>query len=225
MAIGRVDRENPGTDRLPVILPVLLAQVPWTGPRELFEFTDLAERDALAPHLPMLEVVVDDLALLTDDDLSGRAMPETARFALAVLKHTRDAATLLALLERLARWIERLPDTELAREMLRTVLHYIAVVRGVGLEEIQEAVATVGPRVEDKVMTTLRQLEERGEARGEARGRRVALADTRVNLLTERFHAVPEHARARIAAADLSTLERCMARVLTAPTVEAVLAD
>jgi predicted transposase YdaD len=221
-------REHPGSTSLPPVLPVLLAQVPngWTGPVDLFdllEFGDGADRDAFTPHMPRLRVIVDDLALLTDDTLAGREMPEAARLALAALKHARDAATLLALLTRLAGWIRQLPDTDVAREMLATVLRYIAAIRRVGMEEIQAAVATAAPDVEDRVMTTLEQLEQRGEARGIALGRQAA-AEILLNFLTLRFGPVSDDARARIALADVATLQRWSKLAMTASSLDAVLA-
>lgn len=55
----------------------------------------------------------------------------------------------------------------------------------------------------------------------ESRGERRLL----VKQLTLRFGAPPEAAMARIAAADVETLERWAERVLTASTLEAVPAD
>ena len=73
-------------------------------------------------------------------------------------------------------------------------------------------------------MTTLSELEARGEARGEARVQ-AALAEMLVKLLTLRFRTVPEEARAQLLGADVATLERWSNLAMTASSLEAVLAS
>ncbi len=63
------------------------------------------------------------------------------------------------------------------------------------------------------------------EARGEARGRHEALVTTLAKLLGVRFAALPDDVHARIRAADDATLDRWLERVVSAPSLEAVLAD
>ena len=62
--------------------------------------------------------------------------------------------------------------------------------------------------------------EARGEARGEVQGRRVILR----KLLTLRFCALPEAAVTRLDGADVVTLDTWAERVLTAATLDEVLA-
>jgi predicted transposase/invertase (TIGR01784 family) len=224
-------RAHPKAKKLPPILAIVLAQVPggWKGPTALFqviEFSSVAERVALAPLMPQLTVVVDDLAMLTDAMLEARALPETAKLALAALQHVRDRTTLESLGERMAHWIAQLPDTEAAAEMLLSVTRYVESARpDADAEKFQAAVARAAPQVEDKFMATIRQIEERGEARGLALGRQHTLAATLVKLLTQRFSEVPHDVRARISTAEPATLDRWIERVITAPSIEAVLAD
>jgi predicted transposase/invertase (TIGR01784 family) len=230
---------HPEEQRLPPIVPIVLAQVDggWKVATELVDVIDFAnaeEREALAPLMPRLSLLVDDLAQLTDEKLQARPLLETTRLALAALQHVRNRQTLAELVGRLARWITQLPDDERSREMLRTVIAYTAANRSdTSVEEIQAAVATVAPEVEDKVMTTLSELEARGEARGialgearaEARAKQATLGAVLLKLLALRFGTVSDDARATIVAAEVATLERWVDRVLTAPSVEAVLAD
>ena len=59
------------------------------------------------------------------------------------------------------------------------------------------------------------------EARGEARGRR----DVLLRQLGLRFPPLSDETKAKVLAADDATLDRWVDRVITAPSLEAVLAD
>lgn len=122
----------------------------------------------------------------------------------------------------LARWIEPLPDTEAAREMLLSVIQYLGAVRpDASVEEVRVALATTAPEVEDKVMTTLRQLREEGKAEGVIEGQRKTLR----RLLHLKFRAAATDAvLARLDDADASQLARWEEQILTASTIEEALA-
>ena len=48
-------------------------------PIDVIHFANRAEREALTPFMPQLELIVDDLATLDDAKLRARAMPEGAK--------------------------------------------------------------------------------------------------------------------------------------------------
>ena len=89
-----------------------------------------------------------------------------------------------------------------------------------------------GPKVREAIVTELDEIERRGELRGELRGERTGertgerrgQARMLLKLLTIRFGPVPAEMSAQVMAADQATLSRWAARVLTAPTLETVLA-
>ena len=85
-----------------------------------------------------------------------------------------------------------------------------------------------GPKVREAIVTELDEIERRGELRGELRGERTGerrgQARMLLKLLTIRFGPVPAEMSAHVMAADQATLSRWAARVLTAPTLETVLA-
>jgi hypothetical protein len=218
-------RKHRKAKKLPPIVPVVLAQVKGElKARTLEEIIDFAdgERVVLGPWLPQLSLVVDDLDALTDAALEKREMPPAARLALAALQHVRGKLTLDELIARLERWIEALPVDERGTEAIASLIEYIQSLRPeANLERLRAAVAKARPGVEDRMMTTLRELKEQGRAEGEAQ----ALARVLLKQLTQRFTTVPDNARQKIAAANTATLERWIERVVAATTIESVLAD
>jgi hypothetical protein len=192
---------------------------------QIIDFAD-GERAVLAPWLPQLSLVVDDLDALTDAALEKRDMPPAARLALAALQHVRGELTLDELIGRLERWIEELPLDERGANAIVSLIEYIQSLRPeANLERLRAAVAKARPGVEDRLMTTLRELKEQGRTEGRAEGEAHALARTLVRLLTLRFTTVPDDARQKIATASTTSLERWIERVVTATTIESVLAD
>lgn len=74
-------------------------------------------------------------------------------------------------------------------------------------------------------MTAAEKLIRRGRQEGHKEGRQEGQCDLLTKLLRRRFGALPEHVLARIRSADQAQLERWAERVLTAPTLDAVLDD
>jgi hypothetical protein len=74
-----------------------------------------------------------------------------------------------------------------------------------------------------------KQVKNQGRAEGRTEGRTEGLAEGQrgmlLELLSTRFGVVPPSAVARIKAADVAELSRWAKRVLSAPTLEDVLAD
>lgn len=222
---------HPRAKRLPPIVPVVLAQVrgKWRASKlfiELIQFADAAEREALTPFMPRLEVRVDDLALLGDEQLRARAMSAGAKLALASLREMRRRRAPDAIERRLGPWVGSIPATREGTDDLRAFAQYIWAARPeMTKARLGRLVARGAPRGEDVVMTTARQLLAKGKAEGKAEGRREALAEMLIKLLTRRFGKVPERMREKIIAADARTLARWGERVLTAPSLAAVLDD
>jgi predicted transposase YdaD len=66
--------------------------------------------------------------------------------------------------------------------------------------------------------------EAKGKAEGEAKGKAEGKAELLLKLLTLRFGELPQAARARLAAADEQALMRFTERVLSASSLDEVLA-
>jgi predicted transposase YdaD len=91
-------RESPKRRTLPVIIPLIVHHGPggWRGPRRLHDmFEGLDELPALRPFVPNFELLIDDLALATDEQLLGRPMAPVPKVATWLLRDGRSVDTLL----------------------------------------------------------------------------------------------------------------------------------
>ena len=78
---------------------------------------------------------------------------------------------------------------------------------------------------EAKGLSAAQKLIADGEAKGRVEGRAEGRAETLLKLLRLRFATVSEAASERVMHADIATLDRWVERVLTATSVDDVLAD
>jgi hypothetical protein len=242
--------KHDGASRLPPVIPVLLAQVDggWRSPTslaEIIDFADDAERDAIGPWVPQCSLRIDDLADVTNDAIDARLIPPKAKLTLAGLRDVRGPAELTGLLLSWARWIRELDDTSDGAAALMTLMRYILYVRqDVDMTAVQATMRAIDARAGDTIMSMAEKLIAEGEAKGlsaaqkliadgEAKGRvegRVegraeGRAETLLKLLRLRFATVSEAASERVMHADIATLDRWVERVLTATSVDDVLAD
>jgi hypothetical protein len=125
----------------------------------------------------------------------------------------------------------RAPDGHAA---LKVLLRYLLVThKHFDVKKIANLLEkAAGPKAREAIVTELDEIERRGELRGERTGElrgertgeRRGQARMLLKLLTIRFGSVPAEVSAHVMAADQATLSRWAARVLTAPTLETVLA-
>ncbi len=211
---------------LPVILPVVVSHAAggWTAPlhfRELLA-TDPSTIPGLADLVPDFRLLVDDLAHVSNDDLRARALQQFPTLALWLLRDSRTAETLLT---NLAEWTEAFHDVASAStglQALTRLLRYVAlVVPDLHFDEFRAKLVELAPETETAAMTIAEQLRAEGRAEGRAEERAVIL----VKLLTLKFGPLAPEVQARVSAANTATVERWLERVLTADTLDAVLAE
>lgn len=212
-------RDNRGATRLPPVIPVLLAQVDggWASASDLLsiiDFADDAERAVLGPYVPQCRLLVDDLAHLTNDDLDGRPLPDEARLALAALRDVRSSTDIKATILRWRRWLHAKTNTG-------TLVSYLMHASTATPEQLAKIFGSIEPTQEERVMSTATDLIQQGKREGMAAGK----AEMLCNLLRLRFGAPATTIRDRVHAADAATLDRWAARVLTATSIDEVLAD
>ena len=222
---------NKTASRLPPVIPVLLAQLDggWRSPTslaEIIDFADEAERDAIGPWVPQCSLRIDDLAGVTNDTIDAREIPPKAKLTLAALRDVRGHAELTELLASWARWIRGISDTREGEAAFMTLMRYILYVRQeVDMAAVQATVRAIDARAGETVMSMAEKLIAEGEAKGRVEGRVEGRAETLLKLLRLRFTFVPDGAADRVVHADAATLDRWVERVLTAGSVDDVLAD
>lgn len=223
-------KEHPEARSLPAIVPVVLhhGAAGWTAARSLEELYDLDEETLLAAgaHVLRHHFVLDELVTESDEALRGRAMTALGRLVLVCFRHSRAPEELV---RRLGAWADLALEVMTAphgRAALATVLRYVMMVHPAESRIVLEQLRAALPdeRLKETLMTAGEELMQKGQARGiivgELQGRRVILR----KLLTLRFGALPDAAVTRLDAADVVTLDTWAERVLTAATLDEVLA-
>ena len=122
--------ENRHIDRLPPILPLIVAHDPsgWSAPRCFADLLDpiatqVPEVARLTPHF---EVLVDDLSLATDEQLQARAMGLFATVAAAFLRDARTPERVLPMLHRLGTLLAELWHAPDGRRAMDVLLRYLS---------------------------------------------------------------------------------------------------
>jgi len=148
--------------------------------------------------------------------IAGRyTLTALARLALFCLRHAREPQELV---DALGRWLDLVREVHSApggREALARIWRYIFVVSNPAEPEdlVKRLVGVVGKESEEEVMSVADWLELKG------------VRDALMTLLRTRFGEVPDDAVARVEAADKAQLKTWLVRVLTAPTLDDVLAQ
>jgi hypothetical protein len=118
-----------------------------------------------------------------------------------------------------------------------TLMRYILYVRQeVDMAAVQATVRAIDARAGDAIMSMAEKLIAEGEAKGlsaaqkliaegRVEGETKGRAETLLKLLRLRFTSVPESAAERVMHAGVATLDRWVERVLTAGSVDDLLAD
>jgi predicted transposase YdaD len=211
---------------LPPILPVVLSHDE-RGWRSARRFADLFELDEgtltlLRPFVPDFEVVVDDLAKVTDDEIDARGLPPHVALSLWALRDGRSPESLLAHLPFWARVVADLDGTPGGVEALLRIMEYLgnaAGERSVDLKQFAALLAEHSPVAQDLAMTSLERLLDEGRQQGRLLERRELLLEQ----LREKFGELSDADEAKIAEADAETLADCVKRIIRADSVAAVL--
>jgi hypothetical protein len=162
---------------------------------------------------------LDDLHAASDASLRARAMSALGRLSLFCLRHAPEPDKLV---QRLARWLDLLREIRNApggSEALELVWRYIFTVSApVNPEDlVDRLLLVVGEESKEEIVTAAEQLMERGR---ESAWREVLLTQIRA-----RFGTLSESAAARVRTADPAQLKQWLVRVVTAPTLDEVLAE
>jgi hypothetical protein len=207
----------------------------------------------LAARVPRFSMVVEDLTLLSNEALTGRALGAFQKLALWLLRDARDPVQLLASFEFWIPSMLELDRTQPGIGRWRVLITYLfQVVDPVHLEALRAKLRLLDSHVKEAAMTIAEYLHEEGRKQGLEEGRRAAMtiaehlheeghkegraegrqegrAEGRLatlrSLLVLKFHSLrPEH-EARLEAATPEAIDRYLQRLLTADSLAAVLAD
>jgi predicted transposase YdaD len=226
-------RDEPGRKTLPPIIPVLIhhSDTGWTAPT-CFEdviLTGEPLRAAALPYVPRFQMKLVDVSRGPSGGLVDAALTALGRVVLWCLSVAGDAKRFQAELDGMVAELNALFAAPADVDALIAVLRYLVATHPkLSAAKITKMLETTARKGQKEVtMDVLDELKREGRAEGRAEGRvkgrvegaaRVLLA-----LLTARFGAVPADARERILAATEPMLTRWSLRVLTAPTLAAVL--
>ncbi|MCA9536246.1 MAG: Rpn family recombination-promoting nuclease/putative transposase [Myxococcales bacterium] len=218
-------RNERGRKTLPPVLTLIVHHGPggWTAPRSLHEMVEgLDEFPQLRPFVPNLELLIDDLAHVSDSQLLARPLTPVPRVAIWLLRDGRKADALLAHLPALSAELHHVllhaPDD--ARVFLRYILQRTGPP---SFDELRRTILENVPAAEAPLASIADQLRQEGVLeglrQGTEQGRARALRDTLRSLLGQRFGALDGTTSARIDAADADQLQRLIGRVLSAASL------
>lgn len=204
---------------LPLIIPVVLSHAPggWTAPRSLRDmFGADASTGPLADFRPWFRIIVEDVAALSNDDLTARVPALVPRLTWWMLRDGRNPPRLLA---NVATWAADLEAaTRRDPATIDQLLRYLTIITDqFFLEQIHAKLRQHAPRTAEAAMTAGEELIQQGLQQG--------LAGTLRKLLVQRFGPLTPAQSARLAAASPAQLDRALDRILLAPTADGVFED
>jgi predicted transposase/invertase (TIGR01784 family) len=207
--------------KLPAVVPMLVSHSDggWTAPltlRELLDADDAAFR-ALAPHIPDFALLLDDLSRSRAEELHDRSMTALGRLALLCLQRARSSSDFAS---ELAHWRDTMEQVLAAPNgvaALGAVLRYVLEASETSPEQVRDLTKKLGPKGEEAFMTGAQILRAEGKAEGKA--------EVLLRQLRLKFGPLPEATADRIRTAPASDLDRWVERVITATSLESVLAD
>lgn len=221
-------RDHPRSHQLPIIIPIVVhhGERRWSAPttlQALFEVPpDLI--DGLRPHVLRQQLLLDDLASVTDEDLDRRALSAFADLSLRALARMRhmNPSEVARELERWVRLGAHLAEAPSGLPKLGALLHYVAEVSEVEEEDLLDFARALEPPMEDDTVTTLAQ---RWMAQGREEGREEGRAELLLRMLTMKFHDLPVEVVARVRAGSASDIDRWSDRFVRADTLDAVFSE
>jgi predicted transposase/invertase (TIGR01784 family) len=209
--------DNPEAQRLPAIIPIVVhhGEGRWRKPVRFAELVDL-DSEALAVvdrYLPGFELLLDDLAVLSPEQLRARKLSAMGTLTLFALQRARESSDILS---ELRSWLAAMRQVLAAPNGIATLaplIHYLTEVTETKPAEMARFFrAQLGPKGQRTMATTADQL--RAEER----------ANILLDQLRERFPPLSPEVTERVRSASADDLARWLRRVVKAERIEDVLA-
>lgn len=215
---------------LPLIVALVISHAPggWTAPVHLHDLispppTSLEETGRFVPGF---EIIVEDLAHVTNEELEARALETFPELVLRALRDARNIEQLDRNIGDLARLAAKLLAAPSGIAAVSQVLRYIAqVCEGLHYDDFCDKLREHLPEAERPAMTVAEELMQKGRAEGREAGRAEGQVALLMKLLTRKFGDLPAEVRGRLEAATSELLEHYAERLLVAGTLAAVFAD
>ncbi len=214
--------QSPRRRKLPPIIPLIVHHGPggWRGPRCLHDMIEgLDDLPALRPFVPNFELLIDDLALATNEQLLARPLAPAPKVATWLLRDGRNVDTLLHHAPVWAPELNRVAPGEIV-----ALLYYLLSITGPrSRDRVRHIIQIHAPAAEAPMFSIADQLRHEGRQEG----RQEALATLRSvlrSVLTDRFGPLDADVDARIETSDSPALEQHLRRAVTATQLEDVFA-
>lgn len=205
-------------DRLPPVLTLVLynGEQRWGAPVETAPMVALPPDSPLWPWQPSARYHLLDMGAVPEDDLAGR---DNLAALLVRLEHPHEPEELAELIDAVVAWFRRHPGyedlkrlfTELVRQAIEGYETSVAVPGE--LMEMQSMLANLGETWKKRWLAE-------GRAEGRTEGRTEGEAQALIRLLEKRFGPLSAQMRERILAAEASSIEMWLDRLMDAPSLE-----
>ena len=159
----------------------------------------------------------------------SRATGLFAGIAAIFLRDARSPGRVLPMLKRLGAMLAELWRAPNGRRAVTILMRYISLVADVSQDEVVAVVERCLPEAKELIMTMAERLRQEGLEQGLERGREEGMLGGRIRIVRRqlelRFGVLDQTVVQRLESSDEAALERFADRLLTAPTVEEVLAS
>ncbi len=219
-------RDEPTRTTLPLVIPILIhhSSTGWTAAtafQDLLAFPPQAHAAALR-YTPRFELKLIDVSRVPSSGLVEKTLTALGRVVLWSLSVAGDNQRFETEIDGLIAELNALNAEPREMDAMIAVLRYLVATHpGLDVTKIAKLVETAARKgqkevVMDRLDAYLHEQRIEGRVQG--------AAQMLLGMLVARFGSVPADAKARVLAAKEATLRRWSIRVLTEPTLEAVLA-
>ncbi len=179
-------KESP-TDRLPVIIPLVIyhGQEQWSGPLKLSGMIDRYEQlpDTVTQYIPEYRYILYNLSTYTDQELVGNMLLLIILRAMRAI-FIKDKETFYTILHELVLNLEKVEDKERAKQFFETLIIYILSTRqDLELKRIYEIAKEVSLERGEVMMTLAEKLIMEGMEKGREEGMEKGKLEVAKNLL------------------------------------------
>ncbi|WP_040698331.1 Rpn family recombination-promoting nuclease/putative transposase [Nocardia vinacea] len=223
-------RAQPDARSLPPIIPVVVHVGPtgcrWTAPMDVAELIDVDAdtRAALGDCMPRLRYILDDINAVDLPALLRRPLTPAAKVMLFLQKTASGNTDLVAQLLLLHPELRAIIAGPGGKQDFRIIVKYIMLVGDMNPDDLDPLADQLGHEAKDVIVTTADRLRAEGRAEGEARGEARWRAATLIEQLTFKFGRLPASVEQAVRDGGLEQLKLWSARVLTASSLDDVLA-